>query len=1050
MPKNSQNTSSEALPEPHEVLASVITLRRKVYVGVYASVALALIACIPLGFSPVEIAIGVAASTLIAAAAIHLSFQRIIEISKRAAFPPILTSRVSEAPTVELAAARTMELVEHLLQPDTAFISLTAVGGGQQVLATFGMSGEAAQDRLERNRELVGTALEARYPMEVPSEVGDIHEVIVPISAGRKSEGVLYIGGRRGHPNLNDRYLLSHIGSALGIALEGVRSRELLLQKDSRLSSVINGAPVVLFAIDRTGVTTFMQGHGMERFGITPEQVVGRPADDVFSAYPQVLQSVRRSFAGEEITATITLGINEQQITYEYRLAPERDERGRVIGIIGVANDITDRRRALDALSESQRALETLVGNLPGFAYRCRNDTDWTMEYISDGIEDVTGFSAEEVLSGRPTFNELIYPDDRQMVWDQVQAAVENHDKYLLEYRVINRDGGTVWVWEHGQGIFDDDDGETVALEGFISDVTERKRAEHELLASEERYRDLFENARDAVYTYDRKGRLVESNERWAQMTGYTLEELRGINISGLVADEFHASSVEGLTKAFHGEGTPYEMEIVRKDGTQLPIEVAMRVVLDDSGKVKWIQGIARDVSDRRQAEDTIRRLAYNDPLTGLPNRALMEDRLNVALVHARREEKDLAVMFLDLDHFKVVNDTLGHSAGDRLLQSVARDLIATVKDVDTVARVGGDEFTIILPGLERIEEATEIADKILAALRRNRTIEDREFRTTGSIGITTFPGDGQDAATLLRNADTAMYRAKEHGRDNYQLYTPSMNDRVLERLSLENDLSHAIERDELVLYYQPIVDSQDGSLRGAEALLRWNHPERGKVPPDRFIAFAEETGQIVPIGEWVLRQACEQVRLWTEAGYNLPRMAVNLSARQLQKEDLVGRITQIIAETGVSPHSLQLEITEGAVLRDEDRIVAALTAIRRMGVGIALDDFGTGYSSLTYLKRFPVDAVKIDRSFVRDLERDANDAAIVSTVIAMAQNLRLKVIAEGVETETQLVFLRDRRCHEFQGYLVSAPVPPEEFEEFLRSPDAVPISGSGQRTHAA
>jgi diguanylate cyclase (GGDEF)-like protein len=268
------------------------------------------------------------------------------------------------------------------------------------------------------------------------------------------------------------------------------------------------------------------------------------------------------------------------------------------------------------------------------------------------------------------------------------------------------------------------------------------------------------------------------------------------------------------MQKAFSGDGVPYEMEIVRKDGSRLPIEVAMRVVLNDSGRVKWVQGIARDVSERKQAEDTIRRLAYNDPLTGLPNRALMEDRLNVALVHAAAENKPLAVMFLDLDHFKVVNDTLGHSAGDRLLQSVARDLTALVRDIDTVARVGGDEFTIILPSLDSIEDAPAVAGRVLEALRRNRTIENREFRTTGSIGIATFPLNATDAATLLRNADTAMYRAKEHGRDNYQLYTSSMNERVLERLSLENDLQHAIDREEFTVYYQPIVDSHDGSLR--------------------------------------------------------------------------------------------------------------------------------------------------------------------------------------------------------------------------------------------
>ncbi|MEO6197147.1 MAG: diguanylate cyclase, partial [Dehalococcoidia bacterium] len=939
MQKKLQKVNTDSLPVAKEVLADVLSLRRRVYAGVYVAVYAALLAYIPLGFSPVEIVIVGIASTVIAGAATHLSFRRIIQTSKRAAYPPLFMVSASVAPTAAEAADHALLMMEQLLGPESAFIAMFNAQGDYDVVSSRGMSIEAANDRLQRQASYIEVASDARYPMEVPSDIGDIHEVVVPILAGGKPEGVLYAAGRRGNADLCDRFLLSNIGGSLGMSLENVRSRELLLQKESRLSSVITGAPVVLFAVDRHGTTTFIQGHGIERVGVTADQVVGRQATEVFSAYPQLVQSFRRTFAGEEITATITIGINEQQVTYEYRLAPERDERGRVIGIIGVANDITDRRRALEALTESQRALETLVSNLPGFAYRCRNDQNWTMEYVSDGVTDITGYPPEDLIAGRPTFNDVIHPDDRETVWQRVQEAVESGEKYLLEYRLTSRDGDLIWVWEHGQAICDDD-GEVVALEGFISDVTVRKLAEQELLASEERYRDLFENARDAVHTYDSKGCLVEANERWAQMTGYTLEELMNVNFADLTAPEFRDVTMEGLGKAYRGEGQPYETEIVRKDSSRLPIEVALRVALDEAGHVKWIQGIARDVSDRRQAEDTIRRLAYNDPLTGLPNRALMEDRLGVALAHARREEKGVAVMFIDLDHFKVVNDTLGHSAGDRLLQSVAKDLAVVVRDCDTVARVGGDEFTIILPALERVEDAIEVADRILEALNRNRTIENREFRTTGSIGITTFPGDGEDAATLLRNADTAMYRAKEHGRNNCQLYTSSMNDRVLQRLVLENDLSRAIERDQLILFYQPIVDSRDGTLRGAEALLRWNHPERGLVPPDKFIPFAEGTGQIVPIGEWVLRKACEQLRDWTAAGYGLERMAVNLSARQLQEENLVGRIKQIVAETGVSPNALQLEITEGAVLRDEDRIVAALAAIRRMGVSIALDDF--------------------------------------------------------------------------------------------------------------
>ena len=442
--------------------------------------------------------------------------------------------------------------------------------------------------------------------------------------------------------------------------------------------------------------------------------------------------------------------------------------------------------------------------------------------------------------------------------------------------------------------------------------------------------------------------------------------------------------------------------------------------------------GIARDITERKKAEDTIRDLAYHDALTGLPNRALFEDRLSVALAQAHRSRQMLAVMFLDLDRFKVVNDTLGHSGGDKLLKGVADDLQAILREGDTVARVGGDEFTFLLPGIANQEDAIDIAQRILDILRVPRLIDGQEFAITTSIGITVYPQDGADTDTLLRNADTAMYRAKERGRNNFQLYTPAMNAGVFERLSLENDLRHALERDELRVYYQPIAETQTGRIVAIEALLRWQHPERGIVNPDEFIPFAEETGLIVPIGEWVLREAMFQNRAWQDAGHRPMRVTVNLSARQLQQEDMVSIVARLLRETGLAPEHLQLEITESAVMKNVELIIAMLHQIRRMGVGVSLDDFGTGYSSLSYLKRFPIDSVKIDRSFVRDIATDPSDAAIVTTVIAMARNLNLKVIAEGVETPEQLEFLQKRGCDEYQGYLISRPVEPAKIAGLL------------------
>ncbi len=1027
---NQQKAAVDTARTPGEILADVLALRRAVYIGVYAAINLALLPYLLIGLTWAQIGVITAVNWTIAGLGIHRSFSRIIRQRKRSSYPAVAMLRVADAATVSDAAAAALEIIEQLLCPQAAFVTLLSPGGRHAVMAVKGVTPDAAADRLDLHRRVLDTALSVRYPMEVPSRVGDIHVMLVPIVAFKRAIGVIYLAGERGS-DLGDRTLLSEVGSAIGMSLENLRQKELLLQKESRLRNVITGAPIVLFSIDTRGVCNFMEGKGLDGFGISPDLVIGREAEDVFRAYPQVLQSLRRAFAGEHVTGTVAMTVREVRSVFEYRLLPELDEKGRATGVIGVAHDITERRRAEEALLESQRALETLVSNLPGFAYRCHNDRDWMMEYISAGVEEITGYSPAEFTSGARGFNDVIHYDDRERVWEAVQSAVEQQENYRLEYRVVARDGTEKWVWEQGQAILDDA-GDVVALEGFISEITERKRAEQSLAESEERFRDLFDNARDGIFTFDFNGALVAANQRFVELSGYTRDEVFAAGAAQLIPPEEHAAAAHGVSRVYRGEAGSFEVNIRCKDGSLRPVDVAARVVTDKSGAPVLIQGIARDITERKQAEETIRRLAYHDALTGLPNRALMEDRLGVALAQARREGKALALMFLDLDRFKVVNDTLGHSAGDRLLEAVAADLCTIVRDGDTIARIGGDEFTVILPAVDGLEDATEVADRILECLRRARMIDGQEFRTTASIGLTMYPDDGGDAATLLRNADTAMYRAKDKGRDNFQLYTSSMNEWVLERLSFENDLRHALEREQLRVFYQPILDADTGTLTGAEALLRWRHPVRGMVPPDSFIPFAEESGLIVEIGLWVLREACEQTRRWRQSGRHLLRVAVNLSARQLQQEDLVERVTEIIAETGVSPRQVQLEITEGAVLRDEDRIIVTLHALRDMGIEIALDDFGTGYSSLTYLKRFPINAVKVDRSFVRDLERDPSDAAIVSTVVAMAENLRLKVIAEGVESEGQLNFLRERGCDEFQGYLVSPAVPPEEFEPFF------------------
>jgi diguanylate cyclase (GGDEF)-like protein len=441
---------------------------------------------------------------------------------------------------------------------------------------------------------------------------------------------------------------------------------------------------------------------------------------------------------------------------------------------------------------------------------------------------------------------------------------------------------------------------------------------------------------------------------------------------------------------------------------------------------------MALSIEQRKQAEGRIRYLAHHDALTDLPNRTLLEGRLATALDEARAKSCKLALLYLDLDRFKRVNDTIGHSLGDRVLQGISGRLSAIVRQADTVARVGGDEFTILLPQISRVQDAVDVADRALDSLRQPLSIEQRELHTTTSMGIAVYPDDAEEADTLFRNAAIAMYRAKEQGRDNYQLYTPAMNAPVADPLALESELRRALERKEFVVFYQPQVSISDSRVVGAEALVRWRHPERGLVAPADFIPMAEESGLIVPLGEWVLRTACAQAKAWQEAGLPPTRIAVNISGRQFQLRTLVDDVGRVLRETSLDPRCLQLEITESVAVQDVDFTSTMLGQLREMGVQIAIDDFGSGHSSLNYLKRLPIDEVKIDQYFVRDLATDPNDAAIVGSIIAMAHELNLKVVAEGVETQEQLAFLEGRGCDVAQGALFGAAVPANAVEIIL------------------
>jgi diguanylate cyclase (GGDEF)-like protein/PAS domain S-box-containing protein len=497
--------------------------------------------------------------------------------------------------------------------------------------------------------------------------------------------------------------------------------------------------------------------------------------------------------------------------------------------------------------------------------------------------------------------------------------------------------------------------------------------------------------------------------------------------------------------EAVRKEG-PYSFDarILMPDGAVRFVHEQAEVISGDDGLPLRLAGTTQDITERKQIEDQIRFLAYYDGLTRLPNRALFMERLNQALSGAQRQGRPLAMLFLDLDRFKRINDTLGHTVGDRLLQAVSErlkkclrstDTIARgdpLASTDTVARLGGDEFIVTITDIARGEDAAKIARRILESLNDPFKLEEHEVFITGSIGISLFPHDGQDVETLLKNADSAMYHAKDAGRATYQFYNASMNASALQRLAMENSLRKALERQEFVLHFQPLMDVATGRIIGAEALVRWRHPELGMVSPGDFIPLAEETGLIMPLGEWVVRAACAQGRAWRDEGFGEMIMAVNLSGRQFRQQPLVHTVAEILKTTGFDPRSLELEITESILVQSVEDTITTLRRLKEMGVGVSVDDFGTGYSSLTYLKRFPIDTLKIDQSFTRGIATDPGDGAITAAIIAMADGLKMKVIAEGVETAEQRDCLRQKGCRFMQGFLFSRPVPVEQFRDLL------------------
>ncbi len=647
------------------------------------------------------------------------------------------------------------------------------------------------------------------------------------------------------------------------------------------------------------------------------------------------------------------------------------------------------------------------------------------MLYVSPAFEEIWGIPHDR-LDSPDSLLETIHPEDRAKVAEALSDMGQGNCD--ITYRIVRPDGQTRWIRDRAFPVRDEQ-GSLIRITGIAEDITAQKQAEEQMRLSAQ----VFVNSQEAIMITDSMNNIIKINQAFTDITGYSEAEVVGKNPrmlkSGRHEPDFYRTLWQTLLATGNWHGEIWDR---RRNGEIYPKWVTINSVRNEQGEITNFIALFSDITERKASFERIQRLAHYDTLTNLPNRSLLNERLESAIAGAKRNSFRIGILFLDLDRFKNVNDSLGHFAGDLLLQTVANRLKRCVRDMDTVARLGGDEFVVILNGIKEAADAAHVAQKILETLSESVMIEDQEIVTTPSIGISIYPDDGQNHTSLIKNADAAMYHAKDLGRGNFQFFTQDMNEKASRQLSFESELKLALKREELFLEYQPQIDIKSGRLVGVEALLRWHHPGRGLVPPAVFIPVAEECGAIAAMGEWVIRAACIQNSIWHTAGLPVVPVAVNLSAVQFRQKDIVDMIGRILKETGLPPPLLELEMTESILMKEADVTIGTLRAIKEMGLRLSIDDFGTGYSSLSYLKRFPIDKLKIDQSFVRDIATNQDDAAIIRTIITMGHSLRLQVIAEGVETLEQLAFLKEEGCDEAQGYHFGRPMPASQFEALL------------------
>ncbi len=859
-----------------------------------------------------------------------------------------------------------------------------------------------------------------------------------------------------------------------------------------------------------------------------------------------------RALSGEHVT----LDMDSDEGAFQISVLPVRDEKGVIFAGMVMWQDITERKRTDDALKESEARYRQLFENANDVIYV--HDLDGNYISINQAAERVFGYSRAEALTMNMT--EIAAPEHQKLVKRNLSKKIVGAiGQTVYEVECIRKDGTRIALEVNSSLI--SKDGVAVAVQGIARDITERKRAEEKSRKNEERYKDLFENATDLIYTHDLNGFFTSLNRAGELITGYTREEALHMNISQIVAPEYlEGARTMTARKVDDERPATYELEIIARDGSRVPLDLSTRLIVNN-GMPVGVQGIARDISERRraeislrstlslfettfestadgivvmsldrqivtcnkkfiemwnvdsktienkdgaalvslvashlknpdeflrklsdtykspeatvtemlelkdgriferysqpqylegipigrvasfrditersQAEEKLRYYALHDTLTDLPNRVSFMNHLKQAVERAKGNSySKFAVLFLDLDRFKVINDSLGHAVGDKLLVAISERLTSCVRPGDVVARLGGDEFTILLNRSGETGEVANVAERLQAKISEPFKIDNYEVFTTASIGIVVSSNVPRQAEDFLRDADAAMYRAKESGKARYEIFDREMHVRNMNLLQVETDLRHAVDRDEFEVHYQPIVDLATGRVQEFEALIRWRHPKHGLIAPNEFVAVAEETGLIIPIGKWILEESCRQTAEWQQR-YSFPlSISVNLSAKQLMHPTLTAQVKDVLFATGLDASQLKLEVTETTVMEHSEKSLKVLSELDELGVALSTDDFGTGYSSLSYLQRFPFERLKIDRSFIKIMADDEKSGAIVKTILMLGENLNIEVVAEGIETMEQLDLLRSLGCQSGQGYLFSRPVDADSAEEFLR-----------------